>query len=75
MLTMTGEAVAPRDNGAATSLVMLAGNGGGVVVIVAMAVLDDWEGTAPWALLGAIVAVTVAFAAALPADARKVSDP
>ncbi len=71
LLTMTGEAVAPRDNGAATALVMLAGNGGGVVVIVAMAVLDDWQGMAPWALLGGIVLVTVGVAAALPGDVRR----
>ena len=66
LLAMTGEVVAPRDNGAATSLVMLAGNGGGVVIIVAMAALDDWTGPAPWALMGAAVVATIAFAAAAP---------
>lgn len=66
LLAMTGEVVAPRDNGAATSLVMLAGNGGGVVIIVAMAWLDDWSGPAPWALMGAAVVATVALAAAAP---------
>ena len=53
-------------NGAARSLVMLAGNGGGVVIIVAMAALDDWTGPAPWALMGAAVVATIAFAAAAP---------
>lgn len=71
LLTMTGEAVAPRDNGSATALVMLAGNGGGVVVIVAMAMLDDWQGTAPWLFLGALMLGTVAVAAALPGDVRR----
>lgn len=58
LLAMTGEVVDKQDNGAATGLVMLAGNGGGVVVIVAMAALGSWEGMAPWILLGSLTIAT-----------------
>ena len=66
LLAMTGECVAPRDNGAATSLVMLAGNAGGVVVIVLMGALGQWETLVPWALMGATVVATIALAVIAP---------
>ncbi len=66
LLAMTGECVAPRDNAAATSLVMLSGNAGGVVVIVLMGALGQWETLVPWALMGATVVATIALAAIAP---------
>jgi len=51
LLAMTGEVVDPRDAGAATGLLMLAGNGGGVLVILLMRASGDWAGRGPWAVL------------------------
>ncbi len=65
LLTMTGEVVEPRDNGAATGLVMLAGNAGGVALIVVLPMTGDWAGQGPWITLGALTGLTalVSFAA------------
>ena len=59
LLAMTGEVVDKRDNGAATGLVMLAGNGGGVAVILAMPATGDWAGWGPWILMGVLTVLTV----------------
>lgn len=62
LLAMTGEVVDKRDGGAATGLVMLAGNGGGVVVILALAAMDDWAGLGPWMMLVVLTVLTMILA-------------
>ena len=62
LLTMCSEVVKPRDNGAATSLLMLAGNGGGVLVILATPAMGAWTTRGPFAFLVALTAATLATA-------------
>ena len=70
LLAMTGEVVAPEDNGAATGLVMLAGNAGGVALIVAMPLAGEWAGSGPWSVLIACTAATLLLALAAPETFR-----
>ena len=66
LLAMTGEVVDQRDNGAATGLVMLAGNGGGVAVILAMPATGDWAGWGPWILLGVLTSLAAGLSLLAP---------
>lgn len=66
LLAMTGEVVRPQDAGAATGLVMLAGNAGGVALIVAMPLAGDWAGRGPWNLLIAVTVATLGLCFAAP---------
>jgi predicted MFS family arabinose efflux permease len=66
LLAMTGEVVDARDNGAATGLVMLAGNAGGVALIVLLPLTGDWAGNGPWITLGVLTAMTAAVAFLAP---------
>lgn len=70
LLAMTAEVVDRRDAGAATGLLMLAGNGGGVLVILVMPELGDWAGRGPWGLLIALTALTVGLALTAPETFR-----
>ncbi|NOY27522.1 MAG: major facilitator superfamily domain-containing protein 7 [Oligoflexia bacterium] len=62
LLAMTGEVVDRQDNGAATGIVMLAGNAGGVAVIVSLPMMGDWGGMGPWAMLGGLITLALAVA-------------
>lgn len=66
LLTMTGEVVEPRDAGAATGLLMLAGNAGGVAVILALPATGDWAGWGPWGALIALTVLTLGLSALAP---------
>jgi cyanate permease len=62
LLAMTAEVVPAHDNGAATSLIMLAGNGGGVLAIVATPMMGGWDTRGPFGFLVALVVATLALA-------------
>ena len=66
LLAMTGEVVDRRDIGAATGLLMLAGNGGGVLVILAMQGIGGWKGHGPWARLVGLTVITFALSLGAP---------
>lgn len=66
LLAMTGEVVEKQDAGAATGLLMLAGNGGGVIVILGMGAAGDWAGRGPWAVLVGLTVLALGLSFAMP---------